>query len=330
MDAVERDFIDEWCERYAEISAGNRDRLALLKTLFEKVDRAGLRVLPLKGTDLLLRSYGGLGLRPMYDSDWWVHPQDVDAVGSLLRAEGFICSRPADTFWRMSFFDESMDYVSSGNQWVIDLQWTFWFLAEGASFWERARPCHTPIGRRLMLLPEDALFIQIAEVIGRRGWASTLFRQDLETLLRSDGHVIDWPRWTQTVKTLGLMPVIYCGLTRALAAGLENFPPSVLTALKPKSWADKSRGWLLDRLVARTAAPRIQYLLHWVAQPTGRARRTLLRRVLWPAKAWRERRLGRPLRWSEAPAFVFRPLRLLLRAIFFGTQELWKLFPFSS
>jgi hypothetical protein len=322
---VSENLVEEWMDRYSSIASGNGRRLEMLQALFEALDRRGLAVLPLKGTDLLLRCYRGLGFRPMYDSDCLVRRKDLPAVRRLLEEKGFKLSRAPEKIWSMSFFNESFDYVSPDGEFTIDLQWTLWFLEDVESFWKRAGFHQTAIGKRRLIHPEDALLTQLVEVTGRRGWLSPFLPQDLEALLKAEGGRIDWTRWTSCVRALGLAPVIEYGLAWCVEKGLQGVPPAALENLRSRALPDRLRSTFLRRLVSKESAPKVQYALHAIALPDWKSRATMLRRVLWPAASWREERLGRPLQFLERAAFVTRPVRLFWRVLSIFPRELAKL-----
>jgi len=314
MDTLE----DEWLEKYSQIAEGNRHRLDILRDVLSRLQARGVQVLPLKGTDLLLRAYGNLGQRPMYDVDLLIHQKDLPVIAQTLEEMGFHISLPHRSVFSESFFNDSIDYLSADRLLDLDLIWDVWYLKNAQSLWDRAVARPTILGERRFLHPEDALLLQMAHVVCRRGYFSRSLAEDVHALVTSERDQIDWKRWIGTVQDLGLAAAVAHALRyiESQDPGQHDIPAFVLNRLPSRSLSDS---WL-SRYFRRTVTeqPRLaaQYLFPVMATPGWRPKFQLVWRSLYPSKFWIQWRLGRPRSFPECFLYVLRPVRLIWKGIF--------------
>ena len=306
---------NEWLERYAQIAEGNRHRFNLLRDVLNRLDARKVEVVPLKGTDLLLRAYRNLGQRPMYDVDLLIHQKDLPVVAEVLEGTGFQISIPRRGIFSESFFNDSIDYLSADRSLDLDLVWDVWYLKNAQSLWDRLVTRSTLLGERRFLHPEDALLLQMAHVVCRRGYFSRFLAEDVHALVESERDHIDWKRWTGTVRALGMTAAVAHALwyIESLDPSQSDIPSAVINGLKPRSLSDQ---WLREyfrKTVTELPPPPLRYLFLVIATPGWRRKIRLIWRSWYPSKFWIQWRLGRSLNFLERFLYVLRPVRLLVK-----------------
>src|ERR1035438_1053066 len=127
---------DLWIERYEKIAEGNRYRLDLLKQLWDRCDASGVKLLPLKGIDLVLRAYSGKGYRPMYDLDLLIDPGQHLAAARILQDMKFY-PKPSAHWLVESFRDEEAEYVAVDRSLSLDITLGIWYVEDMAPTWSR-------------------------------------------------------------------------------------------------------------------------------------------------------------------------------------------------
>ncbi len=305
--------MERWLQVYEAVGRTNQHHLKLLEELFAQFDREGLEVLPLKGIDFLLRGiYGSLGRRPMSDIDLLVREEHLKGVLHLLEENGFQAQRHSN-FLTESFSQETVDYLSTDRDCILDMVWNFWYRSEMKSIWERTLPYQTPCGLRKLLHPEDALHYLIAYQVAHRGNLSTLFVRDLQLFLEKEESKIDWQRWCAEARRLKFHVPLYHGLNYAVSRGLTALPEGVIQTLQPKSISEK---WLLafyQRFVTegKQRWSSLPYLLPWIGSSGWKSKLRLLGRAFFPSSTLIGIRRGKiPSLGARLFAGIVRPFRI--------------------
>jgi len=308
---------DEWLKRYAQIAEGNRRRFNQLRDVLSRLDARDAQALPIKGTDFLLRAYGNLGQRPMYDVDLLIHQKDLPVIARALEEAGFQISIPHRGIFSESFFNDSLDYLSADRSLGLDLVWDVWYLKAARSLWDRSVTRSTTLGKRRFLHPEDALLLQMAQVVCRRGYFSRILVDDVHALVASERDHIDWERWIRTVKDLGLTAAVAHALRyiERQIPGQEDIPVFVFDRLRPRSLSEICLSRYFRRTVTEQPPPSVQYLFPVIATPGWRSKFQLIWRSLYPSEFWIRWRLGKPLSFPQRFLYVLRPLRLIVKGL---------------
>ncbi len=326
MSVVTSEFIHCWLDRYEHIALVNRRRMEALRELFQEFDQKGVEVLPLKGMDLLLRAYRGLGHRSMGDMDLLVKEEDLVKISTLLEKKGFFRQDHRRSFFTESFADEGVDYVSKDYGLDLDISWNVAYLDSPRSLWERRVLRETPLGPRLFLHPEDALLYLLAHPFTCRGRMRPYFLQDIEILLEKEGVHIDWQRWCQEVERRQLRVLIYYGLKYAREKGLTRILEEVFLSLRPRSAWDRCLVFFYTRMVTEENAPPDSYFLSLLRTPTRRGKLQLLRRAFFPPDRLIQFRRGKVPFWQRVLGGVLRPLRILVRSFYILPRDFLRVF----
>ena len=325
---MDTQLLEEWVKHFEAIGRHNREKLDSLEQLFDCFEKEHIESLPLKGMDLFLRgAYRSKGLRPSCDVDLLVRREDLPKIDALLQREGFTPRSYGGNILTKSFADESLDYFSVRDQLILDFIWSIWYLDSPKFYWDRCLERETPLGRKKLLHPEDALLYMIVYVVAHRGNLSSLFVQDLEAFLKCEGNLIEWTRWSQEVKHLRLATPVYHGLKYACEKGLVLIPSQVLEELTPRSLSERGLLWSYSKIVQEKRKVGLySYLLTWVGAPTWRAKGKLLRRAFLPSREFVELRQGKTSLWKRFLAGIVRPFRILVRSFFIIPKELVRFF----
>src|SRR5687767_9206241 len=103
---------DRFCDSQQETARSNAARIREFLPLYEALRQLGIRVIPLKGLDFLIRSYRTLGQRPMVDIDLLIQKNDIAAAARFFEARGYA-----------RIPDEGLTYVLPANGMNFDLCW---------------------------------------------------------------------------------------------------------------------------------------------------------------------------------------------------------------
>ena len=318
-------ILDAWLEKYRQIAQGNRFLLEAFGQLWGELDRNGIEAFPLKGIDLLLRGYPGLGLRPMVDADILLRERDVETATRLLNSLGFQCQK-SRTLLSESFAEESLVFFSADNRLNLDVSWNLGCLQEERTLWDRAVFRETSVGTHRLLHPEDALLYLIAYTVAHRGHLSPLFVQDLDALLKREWNQIDWRRWCAQVKRARVGAAVHHGLRYARQKGSGSIPEEVFTLIRPQAFSERCLAWFYSRAVTERPIPSVAYLFRWVGTPGLDKKAKLLRRAFFPPRPMLELRRGKGSRWNQLFWRGIKPFWILVRGLYFVPRDLFQLF----
>ena len=311
---IEPSLLEPWIQRYEQIASRNRFLLEKFVELLSSLGRKNIEILPLKGMDLLLRGCSTLGSRPLADIDILVREKDLPPLVEYLEVNGFGRLKSGQDFLTESFADESLDYLSS--ELSLDIIWRVWYLDSTETLWRRTCLRSTPFGVSRLLHPEDALLYLIAYAVTRGRYHSPYFVQDLRGLIRREIFQIDWKRWCSEVRNSGMAGVVFCGLKHARRQGLQEIPEEVCAVLQPKSFSER----LVDRFYSRAVKEKnmlFSYLSLFLAVPGWKKKGELLRRAFFPSASFVAFRDGEISFWTRLGVGLFRPIRILVRILYF-------------
>lgn len=273
--------LDDLLERYGQVSAANRSVLLSFGQVAEQFQRQGIRVLLLKGADVITRLYGLRGTRPLSDVDLLVQADDLPAIDRLLTELGFLQQ-----------IDGNPSYVSPDRRLSLDLITTLWYLDERqlAEVWSRAITRPFPPVTIAALSTEDLLIHLTAYAVVHRGQLSAAFVQDLRLLIEKESP--DWPTIVTRARDYDLRGPLYHGLLhiRRMVHDVA-ISKDVLSQLAPENRRETVRAWLLRQLVTREPLPELGHFLLFVTQRRG-MRWSWLRRTLCPSSTFLSYRYG--------------------------------------
>lgn len=299
----------------AEIATSNQQRLQQFLQLYRDLHDSGIEVLPLKGMDLLLRAYPSPELRPMDDVDLLVRPEQVRALQGFFSCRGY-----------QAVADDDFAYQSPDGSLLLDIVRRIWYLRDPSEPWRRTVE-RSFDGTKLRLLhPEDTLLYSIAYSVAHRGSLDGLFVRDLDFLLKREGAAIQWDRWVEQVRRLGLEVPVFCGLSYARSKGIWRVPAEVEEALRPSSWRERTLGTFYSRMIADEGRPRVSYLWTFFEQPTLAAKIGLLAKKLAPSRETMELRFGKMPFFRYVVLLLVRPFTLVAKAVVLVLRDCRRLF----
>jgi hypothetical protein len=296
----------------------NRVLLSELSRLTTAAAGEGITFMPLKGAILAVDYYPVPALRPMSDLDLLVRPEDLEAMGHLLRSLGYRdVDRPA------SYVDERrLDRASREHQWVmarngtsilveyraepmepavgqltdLDRAFTDELGRHAAAIWTRARP--SPAGPRMS--PEDLLLHVAAHQAARHADFRLIWLHDIARIVTRDSANFDWEYVCASAVRLRM-----AGPVRAALEAAARWIDAPVPAAELERRLDGARRGSM-RLVERWESRR---LAEHVAE-MGTADLTAEGPVVWRLGAafarlhgWRPRLRG--LRWAIFPSRGF-------------------------
>jgi putative nucleotidyltransferase-like protein len=247
----------------------NRALLSELARLADAAAGAGITFMPLKGAILAVDYYPVPALRPMSDLDLLVRPEDLEAMGHLLRSLGY---REVDR--QPSYVEEGrLDRRSREHQWVmarsgvsvlveyraepmepavgqltdLDSAFTAKLGQHAAAIWTRARP--SPAGLRMS--PEDLLLHVAAHQAARHADFRLIWLHDIARIVTRDSAHFDWEYVCASAMRLRVAGPVRAAL-EAAARWIDA--PVPITALE--RWLNRPRHGPL-RLVERWESRRL-------------------------------------------------------------------------
>lgn len=213
-------------ERYRAVALQARRLDYRLETLLPLLAAADTPVIPLKGTGLARRYYGGVTLRPVTDIDLLVHAKDALRWDAALRLAGCTPSNGggdphsghALRFRELRYHDASG--ISLEAHLALCRHPAYQRAFPLPEIWERARSTVLNGVSMLTLAPEDELrFLSLHYTVQHRA-SRLIWLVDVAELLRIHGSAIAWE------------PLVEHALRNRFAA------PLAMTLLPAQAWLD--------------------------------------------------------------------------------------------
>lgn len=296
-----RSSADQLIEAYAQVGSVNTYLLKRLESVLARFHEHGIEVMLLKGSDLISRVYGVMGLRPMTDVDLLVHKTDLPAIDRILTDSGYQTS-----------IDGNPAYEDLEHTFSLDLATGLWYLDETSGIWRRA------VSRKLGAVPikgmgaSDLLIYLTAYIVVYRGSLGQSFAQDLELLVRKEA--MNWAFILEEASRLALKAPLYHGLTYAVRAGRAAIPERVLAALAPAGLAEQCQAFLLRKLVTERRIQDVSHFLLFLTQPGWRRWRWLAA-TLFPSRDFLGYRYGARAETHPFLTRLARPFFLMAHAL---------------
>jgi hypothetical protein len=161
----------------------------LAQSTFSEICIAGphLRVVPLKGLDLILRDCPRANERAMGDIDVAVHPDDLERFAACMTVLGYERNR-TKSFYRATLPAFSEEWVTKNGAVSVDVVSRFWYERSQDLIWKRSRVRSSPIGSIRLLDSIDAFLYLIAYGLVCRGSLSTRMVADTQMWWEKEGH----------------------------------------------------------------------------------------------------------------------------------------------
>jgi len=194
----------------------------------------GIPTLLLKGVALSLQYYRDPGVRSMEDADILVPPQDADRTILALEALGFQF-RPIRPFSYLRNFTHAAEFYSQ-QLGKVDLHWhpiheIRWHQSE-AAFWQTSEALVIGDEESRVLHPTYQLFHLCCHAIRYMPWRDTRWILDTVTLIRCDGHRIDWDFLIREAQRFRRVLAIRDTLGYLSEKVERLVPPGILASLK--------------------------------------------------------------------------------------------------
>lgn len=270
-------------------AAANAHRNAVLAVelvrLVDRLEAAGVRVLPYKGAVLASSVYGNLALREFFDLDLLVRRDEVGAAADVLRAAGYetVLGLTAAQEARLLESRHEQVFVRSDGRVVVELQWRvvptyFSFDLEYDRLWERPEWVLLA-GRRVPTLRAEDLLLVLCAHGTKHLWERLVWILDVAELLRARPD-LDWEEVAAAARLLRVERMLGLGLRLARDLLGAECPAEARRFL-----ADP----ILDELVRRTrqrvsGRPRAPRGLALTARYHLRARERLCDRLRYCAR----------------------------------------------
>ncbi|MGC8782598.1 MAG: nucleotidyltransferase domain-containing protein, partial [Anaerolineae bacterium] len=218
---------------------GNAIRSAALLTgleeVLERLRRADVPVLVLKGAAIAERLYGDPALRPMCDLDLLVHEGDVGRALAALVAGGYAATRVGERPGITIAYENEIALARPGLIGItVELHWRLFdspFHQRHVPtdwFWETATPLHVA-GGAARGLGATALFLYLAGHLmlhhrgqGLRWWL------DLAELIHREGKQLDWPALLAHAEAFALILPLQATLATLVEAWGVPIAPEIL------------------------------------------------------------------------------------------------------
>ena len=217
-----------------------------LLRLLGELNRAGVPVIPLKGSFLAHELYGDLALRPMSDIDLLVRPEDVPRSDAVLRATGCIRATEQGADYHTSYVTrdggdagvvvELHHHLAERHTARLDIR-SVWASASRIG-WE---------GREIWTMALPDLFLYLCLHAAKDGLASLRSLLDIVLVAERCRDTLPWGALVHTVQAAGIRNPVYTTLAEARGLLEAPVPPEFLRAIRP-SWG---LGWPLSRALLR-------------------------------------------------------------------------------
>lgn len=267
-----------------------------LAALLQEAAAEGMGLIVLKGAALAETLYPRPGLRPFGDLDILIRPQDAPRVRPLLEHLGYTVS-PAIWDALIEGADMQANFFKHTKRGVVvvelhtDLLSNAFFRGHvtlGADgLWSRVRPARLAGTEALVLGPEDQLLHLCLHLAGHYFFAPQSLR-DIDLLCRTG--TLDWPQFTHFAADAHAAPLSFAALSAAATVLETPVPPAVLSDLAPKRGAARMASLASARAADTSpngaATERLRFPLLWGLLGTARARRSALRRTVFPEGRW--------------------------------------------
>jgi hypothetical protein len=298
---------------YYHHAARNAGLGARLQEVLAAFSGYGMPVIVLKGASIAELVYGNIALRPMYDLDVLVQPQNLDLADRLVRELGYVPDeswRPAD--WYRRHHHHLAPYRARDGSCRLELHHHILPSDAGAQLpiedlWQRARPVCLGSVPTLVLAPADLLLHLCVDLSSVHHFVGGLRRLcDIAAVITRYEPELDWARLLESAHVYALERHLYYGLWLARCLMAADVPVYVLERLRYSARVHRALDLVVKSLIRRavfryqgeaSAVPAwlvSDTYAELLAAKTGRAKvGGLLRLASLAFRAWSRRFLAR-------------------------------------
>jgi len=202
--------------------------------LIGKLQKEGIEVILLKGSAFILEYYNNFGLRPQFDIDIMVRPENVSRAALLLEQQGLLCEYQ-QSISTIKLFRHSCGY-SGGAEKRIDLHWNILHPSSDTdtvtAIWKLATVTNYQ-GYRLLTMSSTHHLLHCC-IHGLR-WnrhAPCRWVADAMMILRSSESTIDWQLIIQLARDLEVSIVLHEAFKYLNATFQAGIPDAVIAELE--------------------------------------------------------------------------------------------------
>jgi hypothetical protein len=205
----------------------------ILKTFKEE----SIQVIVLKGAFLAETIYPNIALRPMFDIDLLIRPEDLARVRQLIEDLGYHHCLVEGKLLDEAFIGRSA-YLK---QFMLHIHWTLVNVErykrvtsiDVEAMWRRAKPVKIAGSEAKTLSPEDMLLYLCLHLSIHHVFSGLIRFCDIREVIKFYDGQIDWERLTINAQRFKLQRPIYYALYYTKELLGTPIPQDVLTELKP-------------------------------------------------------------------------------------------------
>jgi len=202
-----------------------------LATLTERLERAGVPALALKGPALGALAYGDFALRPQMDVDLLVHPEHVDRALAVLAEAGFTKHYDLAPGQEAAFRGVEYHHALAGEGGrSVELHWGIikrqFALRAGESLWWTGTQGVSLGGRTVRTLSNEATIVYLAIHGGKHEWPHVRWIGDIAAVARL--APMDWGAVERASRALGTLRMTRLALALASDVCGAVLPESAL------------------------------------------------------------------------------------------------------
>ena len=293
--------------------------------ILQQLQRAGVKVIVLKGVFLSKVVYQNLHERSMNDIDLLIQPNDLETACEIFQNLGFQIKHEPDAPFSPFRSADTGELTFVKPTVVVDLHWELisveWlrqlFHFKTQMVWENAKPLEVNGASALQLDPAD-LLLHLCFHLVAHSYAHKVGYEDAARVIRFYTP-FPWEIFTCRVDNVHMRPAVYFAL-EALDSQYPGLVPSkILELFQPSGLQRRIVYWIADpRQVMQGESDYSHshgYLLHVAV--AGRLS-DILRLLIWlmfPGVAWLRRRHRLSSQWAAWFACLWHPFFVLTQGI---------------
>jgi len=317
---------EKWQEVKRQIAVRNIFLLQELREILLACNRAGIKVLVLKGAALTESLYPHLGVRQFADLDLLFQPEDMPGVIEIFRSSGYqplILEADQVQTWTerfgwlgmigITYIKRKELTIMADAHWALGCAGTYLDRLDIKGMWQRARREKVAGVDALILSPEDLLIYLCLHLYKHLPYNSLTSACDIAELLKQSADQIDWEAFiSRVLKAKLCLPIRF-----TLEQVSQNFP----CPIPPWVWEKLNNcpTGIMERLALRIGKSpgkshsSGRYILACFLNVLGTGRKLgYLRRIFLPDRKFIIWRYGR--RKSLPLCYIMHILRVLKAA----------------